>query len=162
MKKNVLIVIVCIALLSVIFIGFFGVAPVGIVPTTYIESLNILDKDGQKITTADSNGEKTMVLPYETNITKNDTEYMQYFFSTEVNPSDCTLRLFDYSVPENNYVHVQNSRSGGILIKKMELKTDTIPFFTTEVTVKASDGGKAGVEDKVLLTVKYGDMIVWD
>ncbi len=161
MKKSVLIIIACLCILSIVFIAFFGVAPAGIIPTIYIDSVSILDSTGQEIE-AEEGKDKKMTIEYETNIIRDDTEYMQYFFSTRVLPSDCTQSLFDYSCPENQYVKVENSRNGALIIKKMKLESNTIPFFTTKITLKASDGGKAGIEDNLILTIKYDDMIIWE
>jgi hypothetical protein len=151
-----MIAIVCIALLSVIFVAFFGVTPAGIIPTVYIQSVEIKDMEGHAITKRTTEGEKTSTVAFVPTVTNEEgIKYMQYFFTAEVLPEDATLKSIRYYCPENDYVTVVNAKNGAFLIKQMNVALTATPYYICEITLTADDGGAAGIEDHLKLVVDY-------
>jgi hypothetical protein len=155
MKKSVLITILCLALLSVMFVAFFGVSPAGIVPTVYIESVEIKDMDGHPIDKHTASGEKTMTIPFRATAETDGKKSMPYFLTAEVLPEDATLKAIRYYCPENDFVAVANPKNGALLISEMNLALTSSPYYICDITLSADDGGKAGIEDHLKLVIDY-------
>jgi hypothetical protein len=162
MKKGVWIAIFCLALLGVLCVAFFGTYPVGIVPTTYISSVEILDANEDPI----PEDEKTQIKSFQIEFSaayqdSQGVSYMPYVFNTKILPEDSTLKAVTYYCSENAYVTIPNSKNGALLIKGMDIAQTDLPLLTIYLYCKADDGGKAGVQDQIRLTIKYGDPIIW-
>ncbi|MCI2069424.1 MAG: hypothetical protein LKJ88_07675 [Bacilli bacterium] len=155
MKKSVVISIICLALLSIIFVAFFGVTPAGIIPTVYIQSVEIKDMSGNKITKLTAEGEKTITVKFQPTLEVESVKYMQYFFTTKIMPEDATLSAIRYYCAENDFVKVENPKNGALLIKQMNLATSSSPYYICNITCAADDGGLAGIEDNLKLVIDY-------
>jgi hypothetical protein len=164
MKKTVLIFIAAISILAVMAVSFFGTMPIGINPTVYIDSVEILDMNLNPIEDKSEEGDKILRLDFDWDGAQKDSQgvlYMTYIFNTTVLPDNCTKRRFSYSCPENNYVKSINSSAGIFSIREMRYGFGESPYFICDIKCQAADGGPGQVEDNLKLIVKYGEGIVF-
>lgn len=155
MKKSTILVIGLISLLAIVFVGFFGVVAKGIQPTVYIESVEIRDSKANPYTNFDKD-QKILTLKYKPNVYDTDgvTPAMSYYFTTYVLPENATKSsAYIYSCTSNKYISFIDAYSGQLLIR--DLPDKTVPYQIITVTCEANDGGPAGIEDTLRITVDY-------
>jgi hypothetical protein len=159
MKKGVVILVACITFFAIVFVALFGVAPSNIIPTVYIESVEILDMERNKI----NGNPRQLLLNFNPDVEKDGVKYMQYFLNADILPLDSTLRKVYYSAPEGSteYVQITNHSNGALLIKECNDYPLDAPYANISITLSADDGGQAGVKDEIFLTVKYAEPIIF-
>lgn len=153
MKKGVLLLIAVVFVISIVVVAFFGVSAQNISPVVYITSVEILDMDGNEIPT-NAYGLKTITLNFERDDDLYDSEedvyYMQYFFTTRIQPDNATYENFIYycNITDGTLTCTYPS-GGGFLIK--EYAED---YLIATITCRSNDGGPT-VYDTVYLIVIY-------
>ncbi|MFA6620547.1 MAG: hypothetical protein WCS90_05420 [Bacilli bacterium] len=174
MKKIVGILISVIAVLSVVIVAFVGTQAVGIEPVIYISSVQILDMNSHGIDPAN----KTLEVPFKADaVDGSGNSYMFYVFNAIILPETSTSRSILYYCPTDPYFSFvsgtavsnsssssgaattlgesQTSRSGQLLVKKMDRKDPAKPVYhVLQIHLKADDNGTAP-EDSIYFVVKY-------
>lgn len=164
MKKTVAFFIAGITILVIMAVAFFGTMPVGITPTVYISSVEILDMKMNSITEKDSQDRKVLHFDFDWKGASQDSsgkKYMTYIFNTTILPENVTKRRFTYSCADNNYVKAVQASAGVFLIQEMSYGFGESPYYICDIKCQAADGGPGQVEDNLTLIVKYGDAIVY-
>jgi len=155
MKKNIILIVTCIAFLAVFFVAFFGTLPENIEPIVYISNVAIKGMDGNEITNKTQDGRKLLMIDYkEEGKDADGVGYMAYFFTTTILPENSTSRAISYYLgSENKYISLVNDRGGALMIKPLDDPEEH--YFSSTIYCKANDAGPNGVEDAVLLLVHY-------
>lgn len=163
MKKSVILVISLLSLISICLVAFFGVFAANIVTTTYIQTLEIKDMNGNEI--PEVGGVKTLQINFVEDMydIETDRSYMNYFLTVSLNegleePSNPSVL---YNVPENGYVSLNGenaARNGALLIME---RTSSPSIIITTITCSPNDGGSAP-KDSVRLIIRCGDLIEYE
>jgi hypothetical protein len=171
MKKGVALLVAVVALLSIALVAFLGTNPVGIEPIIHITSVEIMDMNDDAIPW-DEYGNRSLNLTFAPSLSDPDgTEYMYYIFSTQVLPNNATdTRAFLYYCAQDSYVSFpqnkttqttstgtvggsQSSKTGQIVIQKAP--GDSVKIHSLDIYCRANDGGPAGIEDTISLTITF-------
>ena len=164
MKKSVALVVAFIALLGIVLVASFGTNPQNIIVPVYIETISLLDMDGNPLR-ENAAGDKFLSLSFvPTFVDEDGVSYMRYAFSLAFNeggepPSkeDVLFQLDASAVDPSDGLPVfqvegGNYESGVFLVK--EVAPEVASFASATVSVSPNDGCP-GTGDSCILLVRF-------
>jgi hypothetical protein len=172
MKKGIYILVAVVAVLAIAMVAFLGTKPVGIILTTYISQIEIMDRDGNSVP-YNQRGNRVLEIDFQVDAKDQakGIEYMYYPFDTSIKPEIVTSRSFVYYCAQDSYVSFgeisnnapaessaatnnnQSNSTGRMLIRREVTDPNTIHYV--DIFCKADDGGKAGVEDQIGVLIHF-------